>query len=246
MAVTGEQTLLRVDAVDHGYRGRPVLRGCSLDLRPGVTALVGRNGAGKTTLIRLLATAEAPQHGRICVGGTSLWDSGAALRRYRGTLGWVPQKVTVGRGVSVAGYLRHIAWLRGLDRPQARAEQERVAALLDLDGEMNRAMRRLSGGTFQRVVLAGALLGRPRVLLLDEPTVGLDPAQRAAYLALVRDCGQGATVLLSTHLLEDVVQCADRVLLLTDGRIGLDEEATQLRGCDGRLHAEDLARVLFT
>lgn len=230
---------LEVVDLGFGFRRRPVIDVPHVCFEDGVSALVGRNGAGKTTLIRLLATALRPRAGQVVMAGRSLWDERDALREYRRCLGWVPQSVSFPRGLTVMDYLRHAAWLREVPGRRTRAVTDQALGLTDLADLAGRRIETLSGGMRRRTVLAGAVMGEPRVLLLDEPTVGLDPEQRAGFMRVVRRVGEQCVVVLSTHLLEDVVEAARSAILLQDGQVRTAVALT------GRERPQDLRDRLF-
>ncbi|NJM06259.1 heme ABC exporter ATP-binding protein CcmA [Candidatus Gracilibacteria bacterium] len=186
----------------------------SLVVQPGeLLALVGPNGAGKTTLLRLLLGLIAPSGGTASVAGYDVQHNGAAARRQ---LGYLPQRAVLYGNLSVAENLAFLAALHAL--PLQRVAD--VIALMQLDAVAQRPARTLSGGTAQRLGLAQALLADPPALVLDEPTVSLDPQSVASFKQLLRTLqGRGKTILLSSHILGDVQELADRVAILHAGRL---------------------------
>ncbi len=199
--------------------GKPVLHGVDLDLRPGVTALVGRNGAGKTTLLRVMAGVLEPSEGTINRAGRSLWTDDESMREHRRGLGWLPPEPGYPPRMTVGGLVEYAAWLKQVSPAHRAGAVAQALEETDLTDRRSMRLGRLSGGQRRRAALAAAVVGRPGLLLLDEPTNGLDPLQRARFLARVTRMASGVSVLLSTHLLEDVVTAADRWCVLDEGRV---------------------------
>lgn len=202
--------------------GTEVLRGVTCALPTGTTALIGRNGAGKTTLLRALLGLLPAASGTVRLDGEKVLATAASRRAFHARLGWMPQDVEFPRGVTVAEAVEYACWLRGGPRRTLRAH--RVAALetADLAELARRPADRLSGGQRRRLGLACALAGDPDVVVLDEPTAGLDPLQREEIMGAVRQASRERTVVVSTHLVEDVLTVADRILVLADGRVVAD------------------------
>ena len=225
-----------LDGVSKSYGRTTALQPTTLDLRPGVVGLLGPNGAGKTTLLRLLATALPPTAGRVVVAGHDVTASHAQRVEARRRLGYCPQEVTLPRGTTAAGFLDYVAVLKEwTDADARRAEVRRVLDAVDLGERAQAKVSKLSGGQRRRLVIAQALLGAPDLLLLDEPTTGLDPEQRASLRGLLS--GLAGTVLISTHQTEDVSALCDRVLVIDAGAICFDGTVPELLAtAAGRVH----------
>jgi ABC-2 type transport system ATP-binding protein len=191
-----------------------------VDLRAGrgVFGLLGPNGAGKTSLLRMMATAVPPTSGRLCLLGRDPGCYGPR-REIRRRLGYLPQNLGYYPGFTVAEFVEYFALLKEV--PAARVPAAVAAAVerVELGGNAGAKLRTLSGGMLRRVGIAQAIVNEPELLLLDEPTAGLDPEQRVAFRALLRDLGQRATVIVSTHLVEDVGAACTRVALMDQGKI---------------------------
>jgi ABC-2 type transport system ATP-binding protein len=201
-----------------------------LDLVPGVTGLLGPNGAGKTTLLRLFATALTPTQGQVSVLG---WDPAVPAQRtgIRRRLGYLPQEIGFPRGFSGFAFVNYVAVLKEWAQPAARhAEVRRVLDQVGLSGDSGKRIRAMSGGQRRRVALAQALLGPPRVLILDEPTTGVDPEQRVMLRTVLAELARTSTVVLSTHQTEDVAALCERVIVLNQGRLHYDGQVTELVG----------------
>ncbi|MFG3034840.1 ABC transporter ATP-binding protein [Streptomyces sp. NPDC048253] len=217
-ASTGPATLTATD-LSLRFGGTRALDGVSLRLTRGVTGLLGPNGAGKTTLLRVLATAVPPDGGAFTALGH---DPGTAAGRLalRRTLGYLPQTPGFHPEFTAFEFVDYVAILKELtDRGARLREVRRVLEAVDLSEVRGTRIKRLSGGMRQRVALAAALVGEPGFLVLDEPTVGLDPEQRMRFRELVAQAGEGRTVLLSTHQTEDVAMLCHRVVVLARGRV---------------------------
>jgi ABC-2 type transport system ATP-binding protein len=210
------------------YGGTRALDDVSLRLAPGVTGLLGPNGAGKTTLLRVLATAVPADRGAFMVLGH---DPGTARGRQevRRSLGYLPQTPGFHPDFTTFEFVDYVAILKELtDRTARHREVRRVLDEVDLADVRGRRIKKLSGGMRQRVALAAALIGDPGFLVLDEPTVGLDPEQRMRFRELIAKAGEGRTVLLSTHQTEDVAMLCHRVLVMAAGRVRFDGTPAEL------------------
>jgi ABC-2 type transport system ATP-binding protein len=195
------------------------LDGVSFDLMPGVTGLLGPNGAGKTTLLRILATVSAPDAGSLEALGLDPRRGGERLA-LRGRLGYMPQEPGFHARFTAFEFVDYVAILKELHQRQARHQEvRRVLEVAGLGAVRRKRIKALSGGMRRRVALAQALLGDPDLLVLDEPTAGLDPEQRLRFRELVSRLGERRTVLLSTHQTEDVTALCHQVLVLHRGKL---------------------------
>jgi len=194
-------------------RGRMAVDGLDLALGAGVHGLLGPNGAGKTTLIRTLATLLVPTSGELRLLG------GAGRQQQRRRIGYLPQDFGYYRRFTVYEFIEYMAWLKEMPAAEVPAAVQRAVDRVGLAERAGDKLKTLSGGMIRRVGIAQAIVNDPRILLLDEPTVGLDPAQRLRFRELLRAVGQDTCVLVSTHLVEDVAAACDDVLLLSAGRL---------------------------
>ena len=212
---------IRVDEVTHahGWFGAPVFERFNLDIPPGRTVLLGPNGAGKSTLMSLLASAVLPRKGRIHIGEHRT-DRRRDLAPLRRAVGWMPQTIATVTGLTVREQVAYHAWAKGENRADAWESALHALRAVNMADLADRSVRKLSGGQLRRVGLAQSIVHRPSVLLLDEPTAGLDPAQRNAFRRILAELDTGATVLVSTHQTGDLSDLFASVIVLADGRTG--------------------------
>jgi ABC-type multidrug transport system ATPase subunit len=225
-----EENVVNIELADLTRRfGRTrAVDGVSLQAGPGVFGLLGPNGAGKTSLLRMMATVLRPNSGRMRLLGRDPGDY-APRREIRRRLGYLPQNLGYYPGFTVAEFVEYFALLK--DMPPGQVPRAVAAAIESVGlGDKARAkLRTLSGGMLRRAGIAQAIVNNPELLLLDEPTAGLDPEQRVAFRALLRDLSQRATVVVSTHLVEDVGAVCTMVALMNSGKIvfhGTPDELT--------------------
>ncbi len=209
---------IRVTDLHVRHRKTVALDSLDVDFGPGVHGLLGPNGAGKTSLIRVLATVAEPNSGRVEILGE---DTGEHRRRsaVRRRLGYLPQEFGYYPGFTVREFVAYVAWLKDMPAAETPAAVERAVARVGLGDRIDAKVRTLSGGMVRRVGIAQAIVNDPRVLLLDEPTAGLDPEQRVEFRELLRELGASATVIVSTHLVEDVAAACTEVTLIDAGRV---------------------------
>jgi ABC-2 type transport system ATP-binding protein len=219
---------LRIENVSKQY-GKAVwgLRDFSLRLGPGIVGLLGPNGAGKSTVMRIIATITQPTSGTIYWNGSDTAQQPDNLRR---VLGYLPQDFGVYPNLNVVEFLSYLAAVKGLERSQARRRIEELIQLVNLSEAANRPIGGFSGGMRQRVGIAQALLNDPHLLIVDEPTVGLDPEERVRFRNLIADLAGERIVMLSTHIVSDVEATATSIALIANGRLlrhALPEELLQ-------------------
>ncbi|HSU14417.1 MAG TPA: ABC transporter ATP-binding protein [Longimicrobium sp.] len=232
--------------IDHLWKTYPngvaALQDVSLTIPPGLFGLLGPNGAGKSTLMRILATLQEADAGRVQLGEVDVLRDREAVRR---TLGYLPQEFGVYPRISAEAMLDHFALLKGITHRRER--RETVDALLQQTNLWNARKQRLggfSGGMRQRFGIAVALIGRPRLIIVDEPTAGLDPAERARFLNLLSELGEAAVVILSTHIVEDVSDLCTRMAIIQGGRILLEgEPAGAVDAVRGRIWRRQVDRA---
>jgi ABC-type multidrug transport system ATPase subunit len=223
---------IMVDGLTKRYGHRTVVSDMSFHLRPGVTGLLGPNGAGKSTLIKMLATVLPPTSGSVQYGAWRLPRDVIAIRSH---LGYLPQEYGLYDQDTGLEFLTYAAAMKGVG-PWRRAEEEarRLLELVGLDASAHKRLGQYSGGMRQRVGLAQSLIGTPDLLILDEPSAGLDPEERTRILNLVSMTAGSGSVLLSTHVVSDLEQLASTIVVMTDGHLVMagppEEIAAQARG----------------
>jgi ABC-type multidrug transport system ATPase subunit len=210
--------MLTVERLTHVYRGGvKALDDVNLEIGPGMFGLLGPNGAGKSTLMRDVATLQTPTSGKIRFGDIDVIKEPERLRR---VLGYLPQDFGVYPRVSAYDMLDHMAVLKGVTRPGERRDTvETLLNQTNLWSVRKKAIAGFSGGMRQRFGIAQALIGRPALLIVDEPTAGLDPEERNRFLNLLAEVGESIVVILSTHIVEDVSELCSRMAIIADGRI---------------------------
>ncbi|CAA9377842.1 MAG: ABC transporter, ATP-binding protein [uncultured Nocardioides sp.] len=233
-------TTIEATELVKAYGRHRALDGMTLHARTGVTGLLGPNGAGKTTLLRVLATVLPADSGQLRVLGQDPYDA-VGRRSVRRRLGYLPQDAGFHRGFTAFEAVDYVAVLKEHTDTRARHEEvRRVLDLVALGDVATKRVRALSGGMRQRLGLAQALLGDPPLLVLDEPTVGLDPEQRMRFRDLVSEAGQGRTVILSTHQTEDVAAVCSDVVVVKEGRSVFTGTPTELASlATGRVWVDD-------
>ncbi len=202
--------------------GVQALKNVTLTIPVGMYGLLGPNGAGKSTLMRMIATLQEPDEGSIRLGDIDVLNQKHDVRK---TLGYLPQEFGVYPKVSAENLLDHFAILKGI--AERRARKEVVEALLRQTNLWEVRKQKLggySGGMLQRFGVAVAFLGNPKLMIVDEPTAGLDPAERVRFLNLLSELGENSVVLLSTHIVEDVTELCTRMAIIDEGEILLEAE----------------------
>jgi ABC-2 type transport system ATP-binding protein len=226
--MTSSDSTVTVTGLSKRFGATVALDGIDATFTPGVNGLLGPNGAGKTTMLRILATVLPADHGRVAVLGDDPSTGGGRLA-VRRRLGYLPQEPGFHRHFSAFDFVDYVAILKEwADRKPRHDEVRRVLTLVGLDTVMHKRIGQLSGGMRRRVGIAQALLGRPDLLVLDEPTAGLDPEQRLRFRELLGTEASGATVLLSTHQTDDVAALCQHVVVLLAGQIRFTGTPTEL------------------
>ena len=205
--------MLSVEHVTKRYGTFTALEDITLTFTPGVYGLLGPNGAGKTTLMKMLATLLFPTKGQILWDGEEILTLGA---EYRGLLGYLPQQFGYYPNYTPRQFLRYVAALQCIPKREAEARISRLLELVGLGADGDRKLRKFSGGMIQRVGIASAMLNDPRLLILDEPTAGLDPRERVRFRNLIHSLAEDRIVLLSTHIVSDVETIAGQIVMFRD------------------------------
>lgn len=225
--------MIKVEALSKRYRDNVAIEDLSFEVSAGeVVGFLGPNGAGKSTTMRILAGALPASGGRAEVAGFDVFEQPLEVKAQ---VGYLPEIPPLYLDLSVRGYLRFCAQIKGMPKGQLKAEVERVAALAGVEHILRRLVRNISKGYRQRVGLAQALIGSPKLLILDEPTVGLDPLQVEQLRALIAELSAAGehTILLSTHILSEVKASCERIIMLARGSIVADAKLSELEAEHG-------------
>lgn len=219
---------LVLDQIMKQYSGIAAVNLISVDLQPGVIGLLGANGAGKTTLMRMICGILKPTKGTICLrnGKENLV---ASDEMYRDVLGYLPQDFGYYPNFTGRDFLLYMAALKGIEKNAAKRKCEELLRIVNLENAANKKIKTYSGGMKQRLGIAQAVLNDPKILILDEPTAGLDPKERVRFRKLVAELGRDAIVILSTHIVSDVEHIADRILMMKDGNIIFDGKTIDIQ-----------------
>lgn len=208
--------MLQLHHVTMRYGKKLALDHVNLTLTEGIYGLLGPNGAGKSTMMNLITETLTPTAGSITWNGTEIRSLGA---RYRSLLGYAPQQQGFYDSFTGRRFLSYMATLKGIAKNHMAAEIQRVLAYVNLTEAADRPIGGYSGGMKQRILIAQAMLGDPKLLILDEPTAGLDPKERVRVREKLKSISQGKLILISTHVVSDIQSIADQILLLKAGQL---------------------------
>ena len=214
---------LKIDRLTKQYSNKIAVDRGSCTLSPGVIGLLGANGAGKTTLMRMVCGILKPTSGTVKLGQYDVTDSG-----YRNLLGYLPQGFGYYPEFTGMDFMLYIATLKGLDKGTAKRRSTDLLESVNLLEASGKKIKTYSGGMKQRLGIAQVMLNNPQLVVLDEPTAGLDPKERVRFRHIIEDIGKKSIVLLSTHIVSDIEKAADRILVIKDGQKVFDgtEEET--------------------
>ncbi len=205
---------LAIDRITKQYKNKIAVDRLSLNLTSGVYGLLGANGAGKTTLMRMICGILKPTSGEIKFNGIPVSEE-----NYRDALGYLPQDFGYYPEFSAQDFMYYMASLKGMTKSQAKAKTKELLGIVSLSDVANRKIKTFSGGMKQRLGIAQALLNNPKILVLDEPSAGLDPKERVRFRNLISELGKDRIVLLSTHIVSDVENIASTILVMKDGQL---------------------------
>lgn len=205
---------LIIDRVSKQFKNKIAVDRISLKLSEGVHGLLGENGAGKTTLMRMLCGILKPTGGTITLDGIDVGEEA-----YRARLGYLPQDFGYYPEFDARDFLLYFAAMKGIPKNRAKQKAGELLELVSLSGAARKKIKTFSGGMKQRLGIAQALLNDPALLILDEPTAGLDPKERVRFRDLIQELGKKSIVLLSTHIVSDVEHIADQILMMRDGQL---------------------------
>lgn len=208
--------MLSINQVTKKYGNFTALEGINLELENGVYGLLAPNGAGKTTLLNMIATLSFPTHGEITWHGT---DIVVLDDKYRDILGFLPQKFGYYKNYTPKQFLNYMATLKGIEKKKRNSLIDDLLAKVSLLDVKDKKMKKFSGGMIQRVGIAQALLNNPKILILDEPTAGLDPKERVRFRNMIRELSGERIVILSTHIVSDIETIADKIIMIRNHKL---------------------------
>ena len=208
---------IKVDRVTKQYKNKLAVDRVSFELREGVTGLLGANGAGKTTLMRMMSGILEPTGGEINAEGIQVTSE-----QYRALLGYLPQDFGYYPEFTARKFMMYMSALKGLSKSRAKRKTEELLELVGLADVADKKIGTFSGGMKQRVGIAQTLINDPKILILDEPTAGLDPGERARFRSMIADIGKDNIVLFSTHIVSDLEHIATNVLIMKEGSLVYD------------------------
>ena len=216
---------LTLDRLSKNFRNIIAVDNVSAELTPGVYGFLGANGAGKTTLMQMVCGIVAPTSGEVLVNGKNNLRLG---EKFRDVLGYLPQEFGYTSGFSAKDFMLYIASIKGLDPHFAKRKTNDLLALVNLEDAANHKIRTFSGGMKRRLGIAQALLNDPEILILDEPTAGLDPKERAYFRNIISEMANGKIIIISTHIVSDIEYISDQILIMKKGRLILQGSAESL------------------
>lgn len=234
--------MLELKNVCKSYGDKNVLRDFCYTFENGIYGLLGANGAGKSTLMNLITDNVSRNSGEILCDGKEIFDMGKA---YRELIGYMPQQQGFYENFSARMFLYYISELKGIKKKEAKKQIDELLMLVNLSDVADKKVGGFSGGMKQRVLLAQALLGNPKILILDEPTAGLDPKERVNFRNYIQKLSEDKIILIATHVVSDVETIADRILVMKDGNLVADDSPEVLVKLVGGKNLEDVYMHYF-
>lgn len=230
--------MLEIKNLNKKYRDLTVLQNINLTMENGIYGLLAPNGAGKTTLMKILATLSIPNAGQVLWNGEDIFKLDY---QYRNILGFLPQDFGYYRDYSPKKYLEYLAVLKGLKKEQIARQVPKWLKVVGLEDVVNKKMKKFSGGMIQRVGIAQALLNDPKILILDEPTAGLDPKERVRFRNVLSELSKDKIIILSTHIVSDVESVANKIIMLKDGNIFCNDKIADItKMLDGKIYEAEV------
>ena len=208
---------LQVEHICKSYnRRKEALRDVSFTLHKGTYGLLGENGAGKSTLMRMMATVDFPTKGEICYDGKNIFSMDEG---YRSLIGYMPQNYSVYPGFTARDFLEYMGVLKGIPKEKLKRRINEVLEFVNLSDVAEKKVKTFSGGMKRRIGIAQAIINEPEILILDEPTAGLDPKERIRFSNIISDMGKDKIVLLSTHIVSDIEAIANELVVMKKGEV---------------------------
>lgn len=236
--------MLEIKELSKSYGELTVLNHIDLTLENGIYGLLAPNGAGKTTLMKILATLSFPDAGKVLWNGEDIFKLDY---QYRSILGFLPQDFGYYRDYSPKKYLEYLAVLKGVRKDEIQEQVTKCLNVVGLEDVFKKKMKKLSGGMIQRVGIAQALLDDPKILILDEPTAGLDPKERVRFRNILSELSKDKIIILSTHIVSDVESVANQIVFLKDGSVFCNSaipEATKI--LDGKIYEATVSEAVHS
>lgn len=213
--------MLRLENINKSYGEKHVLKGFSANLDYGIYGLLGKNGAGKTTLINIITGLISADSGTLYYDDKNVKKLG---NEYIGKIGYMPQYVQFYKNYTVEEFLRYMCAIKGIKRKEGKIRIANLLKEVNLSDEAKTKIGALSGGMRQRVGIAQALINNPKILILDEPTAGLDPEERIRFRNLITNVSNERIVILATHIVQDIEHIANRIIMISDGKVAFDDK----------------------
>lgn len=207
---------LKIEGLNRAYGKHKVLHDINFSMREGIYGLIGENGAGKSTLMRILATIDFPSNGKVFYNGKDIFSIG---EEYRGIIGYMPQDYSIYSGFNAIDFLEYMGALKGMKKQELQLKISDVLEIVNLSDVSHKKIRTYSGGMKRRIGIAQAILNNPDILILDEPTAGLDPGERLNFSNFISDLSREKIVLLSTHIVSDIEAVAKELIVMNKGKI---------------------------
>ncbi len=207
---------LQAEHLCKSYRKKEALKDINFKLEQGVYGLLGENGAGKSTLMRILTTVDFPTSGSVLYKGKNITEMN---EDYRDLIGYMPQDYSVYPGFTAIGFLNYMGTLKGIPKDELKIKIPEVLEFVNLSDVANKKVRTFSGGMKRRIGIAQAILNDPQILILDEPTAGLDPTERIRFSNILSNMAKEKIILLSTHIVSDIEAIANRLIIINNGKI---------------------------
>ena len=232
-----------IENLSKSYNKQKVINNISLTIPNGNFGLLGPNGAGKTTLMKILATLINMDEGSISFDGIN-WNNKNEVKEI---IGYLPQEFSLYKDVTLYDVLYYIGNLKGLKKAELSAEVQRVLSITKLENEKTKKIKQLSGGMLRRAGIAQALLGKPKILIIDEPTVGLDPERRIEFRNLINELADDITLVISTHIVEDIESTCNNICILDNGNVIFVGTINELKSlANGKIYEEILSKESFS
>ncbi len=235
--------MLTLVNISKNYGNRTAVTDINLNMECGLYGMLAPNGAGKTTIIKMITTLLLPTSGEILYNGTNILDMGAA---YRDVIGYLPQQFGYYKNNTPTQYLEYLACLKKMPKERIKGRIKELLELVGLSDEAHTKMKKFSGGMIQRVGIAQAMLNDPKILILDEPTAGLDPKERVRFRNIISMLSKDRIVILSTHIVSDIESIANQVILIKDRQLyKMDTVSNICTDLEGKIYETEVLDVEY-